>query len=71
MTWAFPPRAGRTCSASPFPRPSGTAWSRPSKRPHVYVGARGDAIRISPHLHTTDEDVDRLFGALDRVLARR
>ncbi|MFE9790534.1 aminotransferase class V-fold PLP-dependent enzyme [Streptomyces goshikiensis] len=37
----------------------------------VYVGARGDAIRISPHLHTTDEDVDRLFGALDRVLARR
>ncbi|MCX4545577.1 aminotransferase class V-fold PLP-dependent enzyme [Streptomyces sp. NBC_01565] len=37
----------------------------------VYVGARGDAIRISPHLHTTDEDVDRLFGVLDTVLGRR
>ncbi|MCJ1676511.1 aminotransferase class V-fold PLP-dependent enzyme [Streptomyces sp. APSN-46.1] len=36
----------------------------------VFVGARGTAIRISPHLHTTDEDIDRLFGVLDTVLGR-
>jgi selenocysteine lyase/cysteine desulfurase len=34
----------------------------------VHVGPRGHALRVSPHLHTTDEDLQRLFGALDRVL---
>jgi selenocysteine lyase/cysteine desulfurase len=31
----------------------------------VHVGPRGRVLRVSPHLHTTDEDVDRLLGALD------
>ncbi|MFJ3877835.1 aminotransferase class V-fold PLP-dependent enzyme [Streptomyces sp. NPDC090077] len=35
----------------------------------VFVGVRGASIRISPHLHTTDEDVERLFDALDGALA--
>ena len=30
----------------------------------VSVSVRGDSIRISPHLHTTDEDIARLLGAL-------
>jgi selenocysteine lyase/cysteine desulfurase len=30
----------------------------------VFVGVRGSSLRISPHLWTTDEDVDRLVGAL-------
>ena len=30
----------------------------------VYASARGDSIRIAPHLYNTDADVDRLFGVL-------
>lgn len=35
---------------------------------NVYVGARGSALRVSPHLHTTDDDVARLLNALDTTL---
>ena len=31
----------------------------------IYVSARGDAMRITPHLYNTDADVDRLFEALE------
>jgi selenocysteine lyase/cysteine desulfurase len=34
----------------------------------VFVGPRGNALRVSPHLHTTDEDIDRLLGSLDTVM---
>lgn len=30
----------------------------------VFVSVRGDAIRVSPHLYTTDDDVDQLFAVL-------
>lgn len=30
----------------------------------IHAAARGDALRISPHMHTTDEDVDRLTAVL-------
>ena len=30
----------------------------------VYVGIRGDALRVAPHLHITDADLDRLREAL-------
>jgi selenocysteine lyase/cysteine desulfurase len=30
----------------------------------VFVGVRGPAVRVSPHLFTTEEDVGRLVGAL-------
>jgi selenocysteine lyase/cysteine desulfurase len=33
----------------------------------VHVGIRGDALRVSPHLHVTDEDLDRFREALQRV----
>ena len=32
----------------------------------VSVSVRGDSIRIAPHLHTTDADIDRLLGVLTR-----
>jgi selenocysteine lyase/cysteine desulfurase len=34
-----------------------------------YAAVRGTALRLSPHLHTTDEDVERLFGALAAAIA--
>ncbi|MEV6734864.1 MULTISPECIES: aminotransferase class V-fold PLP-dependent enzyme [unclassified Streptomyces] len=37
---------------------------------NVFVGARGSAIRISPHLHTTGADIDQLLTALDAALNR-
>jgi selenocysteine lyase/cysteine desulfurase len=30
----------------------------------VHAGVRGSALRVSPHLWTTDQDVERLVGAL-------
>ncbi len=31
----------------------------------VYISQRGDALRITPHLYNTSQDVDRLFAALE------
>jgi selenocysteine lyase/cysteine desulfurase len=30
----------------------------------VHAGVRGSSLRVSPHLWTTDQDVERLVGAL-------
>jgi selenocysteine lyase/cysteine desulfurase len=30
----------------------------------VFAGARGSSLRVSPHLWTTDQDIERLVGAL-------
>lgn len=39
------------------------------KQDGVFVGVRGaTGLRISPHLYTTDADLDRLFDALARAL---
>jgi selenocysteine lyase/cysteine desulfurase len=35
---------------------------------NCFAGMRGESLRISPHLHTTDEDVERLFAGLNRAL---
>jgi selenocysteine lyase/cysteine desulfurase len=32
-----------------------------------YAAFRGNSLRISPHLHTTDQDVDRLLDTLERI----
>ena len=34
-----------------------------------YAALRESSLRISPHLHITDEDVARLFEGLRRALA--
>jgi selenocysteine lyase/cysteine desulfurase len=33
----------------------------------VHVGVRGSSLRVSPHLWTTDQDVERLVGALTKA----
>ena len=38
-------------------------------RENVYVSVRGSSMRVTPHLYNTDGDVDRLFAALEPVLA--
>lgn len=35
---------------------------------HIYLSARGTALRITPHLYNTEEDIDRLFRALKDLL---
>ena len=35
---------------------------------NVYVSRRGSALRISPHLHVTENDIDRLFDAMDHLI---
>jgi len=34
----------------------------------VHVSIRGSSMRITPHLYNTDDDIDRLFTALDACL---
>jgi selenocysteine lyase/cysteine desulfurase len=34
----------------------------------VYAGLRSSWLRVAPHLHTTEADVDQLFAALDAAL---
>jgi len=34
---------------------------------HVHVSVRGAAMRVTPHLWTTDADVERLFAVLRAV----
>lgn len=48
------------------------AMSRAAQRlseSNVFVGVRGETgLRISPHLYTTDDDIERLFNALHTIL---
>ena len=37
-------------------------------RRNIYVSARGEAIRVSPHLYNTDEEIDRLIEGLRSVI---
>jgi selenocysteine lyase/cysteine desulfurase len=30
----------------------------------IVASIRGDSLRIAPHLHTTESDIDRLLDAL-------
>ena len=38
---------------------------------NVFVELLGSVMRVSPHLHAGDADVDRLLAALDSALAAR
>ena len=46
--------------------PAGLLAALAAERVHVSV--RGASMRVTPHLYNTEEDVDRLFAALERVL---
>ncbi len=34
---------------------------------NVYVSVRGESIRISPHVYNDDQDIERLFGVLEKI----
>jgi len=34
---------------------------------NIFVSVRGESVRISPHLFSTDADIDRLFAVLEHV----
>jgi selenocysteine lyase/cysteine desulfurase len=36
---------------------------------HVFISQRGSSIRVAPHLHVTEPDVEQLFVALDVVVS--
>jgi selenocysteine lyase/cysteine desulfurase len=36
-------------------------------RENVFVSFRGESIRIAPHLYTTEQDIERLFSALQKT----
>jgi len=46
--------------------PSGLPDGLPAKlaQAKVYTSARGDSIRVAPHVYNTEEDVERLFTVL-------
>jgi selenocysteine lyase/cysteine desulfurase len=50
-------------------KPGGFQKDLPQRlaRDNVFVSVRGDSVRISPHLFTTEEDIDRLFAVLKQV----
>ena len=37
----------------------------------VFVSVRGGSVRVSPHLYNTEEDVERLFSVLAKMLRRQ
>lgn len=66
LGWVVAPREQRAPHLIGIRRPGGLPDGLAERfaRAHVSVSVRGDSVRISPHLHTTGDDVDRLFGAL-------
>jgi selenocysteine lyase/cysteine desulfurase len=51
-----------------FPGPVPATLPGQLAEAQVHVSLRGSSLRITPHLWNDDEDVDRLFAALERVL---
>ncbi|MEN8159425.1 MAG: aminotransferase class V-fold PLP-dependent enzyme [Myxococcota bacterium] len=51
-----------------FPRGVPDGLLEQLARRRVYVSVRGDSVRVTPHLFTTDQDVDRFFEALEEAL---
>ena len=51
-----------------FPRgvPEGLPEQLASRQ--VHVSLRGDSLRVTPHLYNHDQDIERLFEALEQVL---
>ena len=60
-------RAGHYLGLS-FPQgmPAGLPQRLAEER--VYVSLRGDALRVTPHLYNTDDDIERLFAVLETLL---
>ena len=59
-----PTAAGRTCSGSSSRRAARPGRCRRSSEAGCFAALRGDSLRLSPHLHNTPAEVERLLGAL-------
>jgi hypothetical protein len=35
----------------------------------VFISQRGSSVRVAPHLHVTESDVEQLFAALNVAVA--
>jgi selenocysteine lyase/cysteine desulfurase len=51
-----------------LPEPAYTQAPSALASVNCFAGMRGESLRISPHLHTTDDDIGRLFEGLERAL---
>jgi selenocysteine lyase/cysteine desulfurase len=51
------------CGRAGSPAATAEAWER-LRAAKVATALRGDRIRVSPHLYSTEADVDRLLAAL-------
>jgi selenocysteine lyase/cysteine desulfurase len=51
-------------------KPGGFPKDLPQRlaRDKVFVSVRGESVRISPHLFTTEKDIDRLFAVLEKAV---
>jgi selenocysteine lyase/cysteine desulfurase len=49
--------------------PPGVAAAEIFSDANVHVGFRGPAVRIAPHIYTSEADIERLLGALERIAA--
>ena len=53
-----------------IPREAANAISRRLNDDGVFASVRGNSLRIAPHLHTSQRDIDRLLSALTSVAQR-
>lgn len=67
---AVPPRddRGPHMLGVGMPRETAERVSRALRAARVSVSVRGDSIRIAPHLHNNEADVDRLLTAIETAL---
>ena len=70
MGFDVAPRNARAPHLIGILKPGGFSKNLPNllAREKVFVSIRGESIRISPHLFTTDEEIKRLFSALQKAL---
>jgi selenocysteine lyase/cysteine desulfurase len=61
---AAPDQRGPHMLGIELPREAARATARRLTEGGVVAGVRGSSLRIAPHLHTTQNDIDRLVSAL-------
>jgi len=51
-------------------KPGGFSGELPNllAKDNVYVSVRGESVRVAPHLYNNDDEIDRLFAALEKVM---
>ena len=64
------PQKARSPHLIGISKPGGFPGDLPSRlaQDKIFVSVRGESIRIAPHLYTTDEEIERLFAALKKVV---